>query len=270
MVSTILVPIIGLGTLGLFFGLFLAYASKKFKVEVDPKVEQVLEVLPGANCGGCGYPGCSGYAEAVVKGIAEIDLCAPGGAAVIEEIARILGKENTGSTVPKIAAVHCRGGKAEAKERFLYQGIFDCTAAQLVAGGSKACVYGCLGLGSCVRACPFDALSMGSNGLPVVDEKKCTGCGICVKTCPRNIISLIPITQKIFIGCVSHEKGKIVKTICSVGCIGCGLCARLKVTPSGAIEMDDNLPIIKDPLAEDLPTAAEKCPTNSFVVRNAS
>lgn len=266
--TTILMPIIGLGFLGLFFGLFLAYASKKFAVEVDPKVEMVLEILPGANCGGCGYPGCSGYAEAVVKEIANVDLCAPGGAEVVEQIAKILGKENVGTKVPVIATVQCRGGKAEAVERFVYQGISDCTAAQMIDGGNKACSYGCLGLGSCAKACPFDAIEMSDNGLPLIIAEKCTGCGICVKTCPRNIITLLPTTQKIFVGCVSQDKGKAVKAVCTVGCTGCSLCSRPKTTPSGAIEMDGNLPKIKDIMADDLMNAVEKCPTKSFVVRN--
>lgn len=265
--ATLLIPILGLGSLGLLFGMFLAYASKKFSVEVDPKVEQILDVLPGANCGGCGYPGCSGYAEAVARGEADMTLCAPGGPEVVEKIAEILGVENDASSKPVIAAVQCRGGNEEAKTRFQYQGISDCTAAQLIDGGNKACLYGCLGLGTCVKSCPFDAIHMGPNGLPIVDEAKCTGCGNCVQACPRDIITLIPIDQKIYLGCVSHDKGKSVKTICSVGCIGCSMCSRPKVTPSGAIVMDNNLPIIKDIYAEDLPVAVKKCPTNSFVVR---
>jgi len=265
--SAILMSIIGLGTLGLFFGLFLAYASKKFHVEVDPKIEQIQEILPGANCGGCGYPGCNGYAEAVVKGVAEIDLCAPGGSQVIDDIAKILGLENSGTKVPEIAAVQCKGGKKEAKSRFQYLGIMDCTAAQLIGGGNKACTYGCLGLGNCVRVCLFDAIKMNENGLPVVDDAKCTGCGACVKACPRDIITLIPVTQQIYLGCVSHDKAKKVKAVCSVGCTGCSLCSRPKVTPSGAIEMDNNLPIIKDITADDLINAVNKCPAKSFVVR---
>jgi Na+-translocating ferredoxin:NAD+ oxidoreductase RNF subunit RnfB len=265
--ATLLIPILGLGSLGLLFGMFLAYASKKFSVEIDPKVELILENLPGANCGGCGYPGCSGYAEAVASGKADISLCAPGGAATVAKIAEILGVENNASAIPVIAAIQCRGGHAEAKTKFLYQGVHDCTAAQMIDGGDKACNYGCLGLGTCVSACPFDAIEMGPNGLPIVDEKKCTGCGNCVKACPRQIITLIPINQKIYLGCVSHDKGKSVKDICTVGCTGCSLCSRPKITPSGAILMDNNLPIIKDIYAEDLAVAAEKCPSNSFVVR---
>jgi len=264
---TILIPIIGLGGLGLLFGLFLAYASKKFAVEVDPKVEKLIETLPGANCGGCGYPGCAGYADAVAKGIAKIDLCSPGGGDVVKKIASIMGMDAAANKIPEIAAVQCRGGNAEAVNRFNYQGIQDCTAAQLIGGGHKGCTYGCLGLGTCVRACPFDALHMGPNGLPIVDEEKCTGCGLCVKACPRKIITLIPINQKIFLGCVSQDKGKKVKEVCSVGCNGCTLCSKPKITPTGSVEMKGNLPIIKNIYAEDLLVAYEKCPTHSYVLR---
>lgn len=268
MALSILIPVLGLGILGLFFGLFLAYASRKFAVETDPKIEQLTEALPGANCGGCGFPGCAAYAEYLVTSGADINKCAPGGSEVAAQIADILGVENVGDTVPVIAAVQCRGGNAEAKRKFQYQGIQDCVAAQMVSGGDKACSYGCLGMGTCVKACPFDAIHMGDNGLPVVDEEKCTGCGNCVTACPRDIITLIPINQRVYLGCVSHDKGKAVKQVCTVGCFGCTLCAMPKVTPSGAIKMDNNLPVINDIYAEDLMQAVEKCPAKCYVVRD--
>ncbi|MDZ7260928.1 MAG: RnfABCDGE type electron transport complex subunit B [candidate division KSB1 bacterium] len=264
---TIISSIIGIGVLGLLFGASLAYASRKFAVEVDPKVELVLKALSGANCGACGYPGCSAYAEAVVQGKAEINSCTPGGQATANQIAQILGKEVVGAMTPVIAVVQCQGGNKEARRRFIYQGLLDCTAAQLIASGDKACVYGCLGLGSCVKACPFDAMFMNSNGLPEVIEDKCTGCGICVKTCPRGIIKLIPKTQKIYLGCVSQDRGKKVKDACIVGCTGCTLCANPKTTPSGAIKMEGNLPVIVNAEADDLMNAVTKCPAKSFVVR---
>lgn len=265
--AAIWVPIVGLGGLGLIFGLFLGYAAKKFSVEVDPKVEQIREILPGANCGGCGYPGCSGFAENLVSGKAKLDLCAPGGAAVVQKIAEILGMSEVATVVPVIATVQCRGGKQEAVERFHYHGIQDCVAAQLIDGGSKGCTYGCLGLGSCVKVCPFNAIFMNQNGLPDVIAEKCTGCGLCVKACPRQIITLTPKHQKIYLGCVSQGKGKDVKNVCTVGCTGCGLCSRPKITPSGSIQMNQNLPVIVNPDAADLVNAVEKCPTSSFVVR---
>ena len=259
--------ILGIGGLGLLFGLCLAVASKKFAVEVDPKIEQLIEELPGANCGGCGYPGCSGYAEAVVKAGVDMTLCSPGGSAVVEKIATILGKQAV-TKEAEVAVVQCQGDIEKAPKRFLYDGLKDCNAEQVIMRGDKACKYGCLGLGSCVRACPFEAMEMGDNGLPIVFEDKCTACGICVTTCPRGIMKLIPVSQKIYLGCVSLDKGKAVKQVCQVGCFGCSLCAKEKVTPTGAIEMDGNLPVIKNIHSEDLKTAVEKCPSNSYVVRD--
>ncbi len=259
--------ILGIGGLGLLFGASLAYASKKFAVEVDPKIEEILEKLPGANCGGCGYPGCSGYAEAVVKSGASMTLCAPGGQAVIQDIANILGVEAVDMGEKMVAVVQCRGDNEKAPKRFHYAGITNCHAAQILMGGDKACVYGCLGLGTCVESCPFGAMRMGEHGLPIVIEEKCTACGNCVSACPRGIMKLIPVSQKVFLGCVSQDKGKAVKQVCKVGCTGCTLCANPKTTPSGSIQMKGNLPEIVDIKADDLMTAVEKCPTKSFVVR---
>ena len=265
--SMLLFPIICLGGLGLLFGCGLAFASKMFAVRVDPKIEEIIEVLPGANCGACGYPGCFNYAEAIVTGKVDINQCVPGGQAVQQSIATIMGLAVGEISEARVAVVQCGGGYAQAKTRFIYQGIQDCAAAELIHGGAKACEYGCLGLGSCVRACPFDAMYMGDDGLPHVIEDKCTGCGICVTVCPRNIMALIPRNQKVYLACVSRDRGKAVKNVCKVGCIGCTLCANPKVTPSGCIQMQDNLPVIVKCGADDLIVAAQKCPTKSFRVR---
>ena len=262
-----LTSIVALGGLGFLFGAGLAYASKRFAVEVDPKVEAIDEVLPGANCGACGYPGCAAYAEAAAKGEAPPDKCMPGGADVTAQISEILGVESDSSADPKVAVVRCQGDNELAAEKYVYQGVEDCHAAQLIAGGPKECQYGCLGLGSCVKACPFDAMVMSDKGLPVVLEDKCTACGICVTTCPRGIMELIPRSQTVFLGCISQDKAKAVKSVCKVGCFACKICTTPKVTPSGVIEMDGNLPVIKDPTHEELYAAAEKCPANSYVIR---
>ncbi|MDZ7316580.1 MAG: Fe-S cluster domain-containing protein [candidate division KSB1 bacterium] len=266
MSPTFLTSLLALGGLGLLFGAGLAFASQKFAVFVDPKVEEILAALPGANCGACGKPGCAAYAEAVSKGEIPPNRCSPGGAEVAKRLAAIMGVEASVAE-PKVAVVQCQGGKAEAVEKFVYQGPQDCTAATLVGGGHKACSYGCLGLGSCVRACPFGAMYMSENGLPVVIEEKCTACNICVVTCPRGIMALIPRSQKVYLACVSQEKLKAVKAVCSVGCYTCKICVTPKVTPSGAIEMEGNLPVIKNPTSEDLYTAAEKCPAGCYVIR---
>ncbi|MBN1999028.1 Fe-S cluster domain-containing protein [candidate division KSB1 bacterium] len=259
--------IIALGGLGFLFGAGLAYASKKFSVEVDPKVELVQDVLPNANCGACGQPGCAAFAEAVVAGRVAPNKCTPGGSETAQRISDILGVSGVEAEEPRVAVLQCQGGNKEAPDKFEYQGINDCQAAMMIAGGAKACKYGCLGLGSCVRACLFDALHMNDNGLPVVDEDKCTACGICVTTCPRNIFTLIPRSQTVYLGCVSQDKAKAVKSVCKVGCFACKICTIPKVTPSGCIIMEENLPVIQDITHEELYEAAKKCPTKSYVIR---
>ena len=259
-----------MGGLGLVFGIGLAIASKIFAVYRDPRVEQIEAILPGANCGACGAPGCAGFAEGVVAGKYNVAGCTAGGAGVAQKVAEIMGVQ-AGSVVPKYAVVRCRGGKEECVERAVYQGITSCKAATLIDNGAKGCVYGCLGLGDCVASCPFDALSMGQNGLPVVDESRCTGCGNCVEACPRDIMELISSDQYVFIGCKSQDFGKSVKGVCSVGCIGCTMCANPKTTADGKITMDGKLPVIHyekvtDPL-RDLTKAVQKCPTKSFALR---
>ena len=261
-----LTSIIALGGLGLLFGIGLAYASNKFAVYVDPKVEEILAALPGANCGACGKPGCAAYAEAVLNGELPPNRCSPGGEPVTKIVSQIMGVEAVAMD-PKVAVVQCQGGKAEAVEKFEYFGPQDCTAATLVGGGHKGCSYGCLGLGSCVRACPFGAMYMNENGLPVVIEEKCTACNVCVVTCPRGIMALIPRSQKVFLGCVSQDKLKAVKAVCTVGCYACKICVTPKVTPSGAIVMEGNLPKIVNPASDELYTAVDKCPAGCYVVR---
>lgn len=262
--------VIGLGTLGLLFGSGLAFASKKFAVEIDPKIEEINLALPGVNCGACGFPGCAGYAEAIATKNVALNKCSPGGPEVQTKIAAIMGLEVSEFSEPKVAVVQCGGGHEQAKVKFVYQGIQDCAAAEIIAKGAKACKYGCLGLGSCVRACPFDAMYMGDDGLPVVIEEKCTACNICVTTCPRGIMALIPRSQTVYLACVSQDRGKAVKDVCSVGCTGCTLCANPKFTPSGCIKMDGNLPVILNSSADDISVAVEKCPANCFKIRETA
>jgi len=263
MESVIWSSTVTLGLLGLIFGGGLAYASRKFAVEKDPRLDRILDILPGTNCGGCGYAGCTVFAEAVLKGDAAVTGCTAGGKEVAEKLAKLLGRELE-EIVPMVAVVQCQGDRELARDRYEYHGIAKCSIAHLTGGGHKACAFGCLGFGDCERACPFDAITMMENGLPLVDEDKCTGCGACVTACPLGIMKLIPTTQQVYIACVNPAKGKAVKSVCKVGCIGCTLCA--KVTPSGAIEMDGNLPVI-DPSGTDLVIAAHKCPTRSLVDR---
>ncbi len=265
----IIVSVITAGALGFIFGGGLAYAAKVFSVEKNPKIEEVAEVLPNANCGACGYAGCNAYAEAVVEYDENITLCIPGGKEVADKIAQILGKK-AGETVAKVAYLKCKGTHALAKDKAIYNGINDCKAAVLVAGGNKVCEYGCLGLGTCEKVCPFDAIHIGEEGLPVVDDEKCTGCGVCVEACPKNVLDLMPKDNKVYLACSSQDKGKTVKDYCKVGCISCTLC--VKKCPVGAISMKGNLPVIDFEKCTNCGVCVHICPTKSYIdkIRNRS
>lgn len=258
----ILLPVVIVGSVGLFFGIGLGIASKRLYVHIDPRIEQVLGILPSANCGACGYPGCSAFAKAVAEGKTEPTGCIPGGSKTAHQIAELLGMEAKTSE-PMMAVVHCKGGNQEAQNRAQYAGIQDCDAAVLAGNGAKVCADGCLGLGTCVRACPFDALKINENGVAVVNPEKCTGCGKCISACPRKIIELIPRVHKIFLACNNRERGAKVKKYCSVGCTACTLC--VKATPSGAVKMGNNIPVLDYSKDENFIPAASKCPSHCFV-----
>jgi Na+-translocating ferredoxin:NAD+ oxidoreductase RNF subunit RnfB len=260
--SPVITAILVMAALGFCLSLFLGIAAKIFFVEVDPRIEMISDILPGANCGGCGYAGCSDYAEAIIKNNAPPNKCVAGGANVIERICSILGV-SVSLEERKIARVCCRGDNEKAKKNFTYIGAEDCYAAIIATGGDKACKYGCVGLGSCVKACPFGGIYMGDNGLPVVDENRCTGCGSCVEACPRNIIKLFPASQKVAPLCSSNATGKAVKSVCSVGCIGCGICQ--KKCPEKAIEMINSLPVIDVKKCTGCMECVKKCPTGAMV-----
>ena len=249
--------ILSLGGIAFISASGLGIASRFFSVEVDPKIKEIEAILPGANCGGCGFPGCAGFAEAVAEGKADLNACAAGGPSVAQEIGRILGLEVKGGR-KMIATVLCRGGINQATEKYHYVGVQDCRAAQLLAGGPKACPYGCLGFGTCVGACPFGAITMGPDHIPIVDPRKCTGCGKCVSVCPRHIIRLVPESQRFVVLCSSHDKGKQVKSVCKIGCIACQLC--VKKCPAEAIHMEDDLAVIDPDKCTSCGTCWEKCP----------
>jgi electron transport complex protein RnfB len=212
--------------LGAVFGLLLSIAIIKLRVVRDPRIDKVLEVLPGGDCGACGLPGCSAYATRIVEGKYRIDLCMVGGNETASRIARIMGNESPTAMIENIARIHCRGGTDYSKIRFIYGGLRECGAANGVMEGFKVCRYGCLGFGDCGRACPFGAIQMGGDGLPVVDYGLCTGCGLCVMACPRNIISLAPRSNDVHTLCNNEEKAPVMKRGCSVGCIACKLCEK--------------------------------------------
>lgn len=219
----------------------LSVASRVFAVEEDPRITAVLEMLPGANCGGCGYPGCAGLANAIIAGKAEPSKCAPASAEAVANICAFLGMEASSKT-RMIARVRCVGTPEACPSRFEYKGVSSCKAAVMInEGGAKACPYGCEGLGDCVEVCLFDAIHMGPNHLPIVDDK-CTACGNCVTACPKGIIALEPYDSHVSISCSSQWPGKLVRQTCSVGCITCQACVR--ACPYEAITMDGNLPVI--------------------------
>jgi electron transport complex protein RnfB len=256
--------ILGLGGLGLLLGIVLAIAHTKLAIKPNPQEEAIRSILPGANCGACGFPGCDIFAEKVAKGEVDPNFCLFGGPEVAREIGRILGKDVT-LKESMVAALICRGGKNECKERYVYDGGSDCRQAYVLFGGNKSCVFGCVGLGHCASVCPFGAIRMNENHLPVIDEKKCTGCGICVKECPKNTLMLIPRRKLVYLACVSHDKGKDVKNVCSVGCIACNIC--VKFCPYKALEMKDNLPVMDFDKCTDCGICYAKCPTHSFIDR---
>ncbi|MBT3754974.1 MAG: Fe-S cluster domain-containing protein [Candidatus Cloacimonetes bacterium] len=259
--SILLYSVLTLGALGLIYGLGLAFASKKFHVEIDPKIEDINEILPSANCGACGYPGCAAYAEAVVEKGAEINLCAPGGDDVIKNIAEIMGMEAT-TADRKVAIIHCQsGGKDNTNFKYNYQGIETCKAAILVSGGPNACNYGCVYQYDCVRACKFDAMHIDDNGMIIVNNDNCTGCGACAIACPRDLIEMVSIKKRVHILCASHDKGAVSRKACgnNTACIACTLC--VKKCPVDAITMDNNLAIIDYDKCIVCGMCADVCPT---------
>jgi electron transport complex protein RnfB len=258
----VLTAALSLGASGLVIGALLAIAAKKFRVETDQKVEDILAVLPGANCGGCGFPGCSGLAEAIAEGKAKTNACVVGGAVLAQKIASIMGT-SAEDVEPQVAVVYCQGDNEKAVISAEYEGISDCAALNAL-GGTKDCPFGCLGLGSCVKACQFDAIHMNDKGIPVVDKEKCTGCGACVKACPRQVIDLAPKSKEVHILCRSYDRGAAVRKYCKIGCIACTIC--VKSCPQKAIAMDKGtLAKIDYSLCDNCGICATKCPSKCII-----
>ena len=233
----ILFPAIAMGAVGLVLGALLAVASKIFAVEKDERAESICEVLPGANCGSCGYAGCSAYADAISKGEAKVNCCSPGGQNVANSIAGIMGV-SAGTVEEKVALVCCSGTKDVATDKYDYAGADDCIAVSKLQGsGDKACAYGCLGYGSCVKVCSKNAITI-ENGVAVIDRGKCGGCGECAAVCPKKVIKIVPKEANYRVKCASCDKGAAMKEKCSVGCIGCKICE--KNCPVEAIKVVNN------------------------------
>lgn len=259
--NKIIIPIVIIGSMGLIFGLLLGIASKIFAVKTDEKYDKIIELLPGANCGGCGFAGCSSYASALVKGGVRANMCPVCSVSTSNKIADVLGIKNE-EKEKMIARVLCNGSTDKAVQKYIFDGPMNCHAAIRLGGGEKMCPYGCLGLGSCVDVCKFDAIHT-KNGVAIVDDEKCVACGACANECPKNIIKILPVKSKYIITCKSVDKGKVTRVDCSVGCIGCGICA--KNCPENAITVNDNLAVIDPGKCVNCGICAEKCPQNSII-----
>lgn len=258
----IVTAIIVVTVIGIICAVVLAVASKVMAVPVDERIPAVRECLPGANCGGCGFAGCDGYAAALVEDpTLPLNLCAPGGAAAAENLSAVLGRA-AGTVEAKAAVVHCKGDCAVTSCKMDYAGIQSCKAAKLMFGGPGQCTFGCMGLGDCAKACPYDAICI-ENGIAHVDTRKCVGCGACTKVCPNHIITVLPVSTPVVVSCSNKEKGMVVRKKCTAGCIGCGMCMRK--CPNGAITVVDNLAVIDYEKCTGCGTCKEVCPSKCIL-----
>lgn len=266
----IIFTVLTLSALGVFLAVILYFVAQKFKVYEDPRIDEVTAILPGANCGGCGFAGCKAFAEALVmrEDISALN-CPVGGAGTMQLAAEHLGKA-AAQKDPMVAAVRCSGGCEQRPRTNRFDGARSCVVMATTYGGDTGCSYGCLGLGDCELSCEFDALRINpKTGLPEVDEEKCTACGACVKACPKFIIELRkkgPKGKRIFVSCVNKDKGGLAKKACSVACIGCTLC--LKACPYEAIVMQSNLAYIDHVKCKLCRKCVEVCPTSSIIELN--
>lgn len=261
--STVVTATVGMvGLSGLLGALLYAMAKRTSGGDSDEQVELLSNLLPGNNCGACGFAGCGAMAEALAKGEAMPQACPVASLAQLDELSKALGLSNGVQKTRKVARVRCGGTHAISPRRADYEGVLDCRAADLAGKGAAGCIFGCLGLGSCARACPFGAITMGDDGLPKVNEWLCTGCALCEAACPRGVIAVLDASQEVYVRCVSTAPGKTVRSVCEVGCIGCGICAR--VCEEGAIEMIGTLAHVNPELCTACGKCVEKCPTDAM------
>ncbi|MDR0811816.1 MAG: Fe-S cluster domain-containing protein [Paludibacter sp.] len=268
--NIIFISLLTLGIIGAVAAIILYFAAKKFTVYENPKIDEVADALPQANCGGCGYPGCRGFADACVKAD-NLDglLCPVGGADTMEKVAKILGK-TAAKADPTVAVVRCNGSCEHRPRTNSYDGVKSCVIAHSLYGGETGCVFGCLGLGDCELACAFDALHINAEtGLPEIDEEKCTSCGKCVKACPKLLIELRKKgtkSRRIYVACRNKDKGAIARKSCVVACIGCSKCQ--KVCPFEAITIENNLAFIDNQKCRLCRKCVPECPTSAIVELN--
>ncbi|MDF2943474.1 MAG: protein RnfB [Herbinix sp.] len=254
-----------MGLVGLFFGSVLAIANKKLAVELNPLIHIVEDVLPKGQCGACGFAGCQAYAEAVVTDPnVPPNLCTPGKEPVARRVSELTNKKAK-EVEPRIAFVKCNNPITMAPKKYEYSGIDDCVAMSLLHLGPKSCQYGCIGQGTCAKHCPFGAIEMSENGLPIINKARCTGCGKCENVCPKKIIEMIPVNTKINVVCNSKSRGVKAKQDCPIACIACGIC--VKVCPHDAVKLVDNLPVIDKQVCMEVcsdPVCMTKCPTKTI------
>ena len=264
--NEILIPVLLVAGIGLVAGLGLAVASIVMAVPKDEKAEEILAVLPGANCGACGFSGCSGYAAALAKGEAKPGLCAPGGADVAAEVSKILGVE--GAAVERqVAVVHCMGSYDYTSDKMEYQGIRSCAAAALLAGGVTSCRFGCMGMGDCASACQYGAIEV-CNGVARIDPERCKGCSMCIKACPKQLISFVPYKPQAVVRCSSCDKGAETMKVCKIGCIGCKKCER--ICESDAIHVVDFHAVVDPEKCTACGKCGEACPRHCISMMNTA
>jgi Na+-translocating ferredoxin:NAD+ oxidoreductase RNF subunit RnfB len=263
MLESILFPVLSIAGLSLLFGALLGFSAKKFAVKVDPKVGKINEILPGVNCGGCGFPGCAVFAEAVAKEEASYSGCSAGGSTTADAIAKTMGIDPVASG-KKVAFIKCNGIDDNVKRNYIYDGPKSCVAAsQLATGGNKSCSYSCIGLASCKNACPFNAIQI-IDSIARVDTKKCTACGKCVAVCPKKLIEIVPDKAKVRVLCHSMDRGRVVRANCRAGCIGCAICQ--KTCEASAITVKDNIAQIDYEKCTQCLKCVDKCPAKAIKV----
>ncbi len=261
--GALLVPVLTVGGVGLAFGGLIAVANRRFHVHEDPRIDEVNELLPGTNCGACGFPGCRPFAEGLIDGATQPAACTNMGPEDIDTVADYLGVD-AGEVQKRVARLLCAGGSHVADQRASYLGLETCAAAAVVASGGKACSWGCLGLADCEVSCDFDAIAMNDHGLPVVDPEKCTACNDCVEACPKDLFVLMPIEYKLLVQCKSALEGDEAEALCRVACTACGRCAQ--DAAADLIKMEGGLAVVDYARNDDAgPEAIARCPTDAIV-----
>ena len=263
--NPIAVAVVSVSVIGLLAAAILSVASKVMAVKVDEMFPKVRELLPGANCGACGFAGCDAYAQALVADkTTKTNLCVPGGDEVSRNVSAVLGVEFE-DVVEQVSIVKCRGDCEHTTNKMEYHGIESCKAAKLFYGGHGACSWGCLGFGDCAKVCPYQAICI-ENGIAHIDPRRCVGCGLCTTVCPNHVIEVIPDVSTVFVACNSKDKGALVRKVCSAGCIGCKRCE--KACPSGAITVENNVAHIDQSKCTGCKACAEQCPVGCITVAN--